>query len=300
MSVQWNLEHLQLFISVAELRSFSAAARDQRKAQSAVSSAIALLEADLGLSLFERSSGRQPRLTEAGEALLEDAREVLRQCERLNGRALAMMRGQEPRLRVAQDEAMPYQAVVDSFEALALQFPSIEVQLTSAAQGDVARKLVERRADLGLLFYHEQIPEALERRVLGSVEMVTVCGVAHPLARQARVDCQQLAQHRQLLMSTQASVYPGSEAASPQVWRADSFYVMAEWLVRGLGWAWLPRHVVQYPAYQDQMVELSSEWTPPALVVELVWRRDEPLGPAARWLAERFAVHLQAIGGKSR
>jgi DNA-binding transcriptional LysR family regulator len=36
---------------------------------------------------------------------------------------------------------------------------------------------------------------------------------------------------------------------------------MAEWLVRGLGWAWLPRHVVQYPTYQGQMVELSSEWT---------------------------------------
>ena len=33
-----------------------------------------------------------------------------------------------------------------------------------------------------------------------------------------------------------------------------------------------------------------------ALVVELAWRRDEPLGPAARWLAERFAVHLRAIG----
>ncbi len=48
---------------------------------------------------------------------------------------------------------MPYQPVIDSLEALANRFPSLEVQLTSAAQGDVARKLVERRADLGLLFY---------------------------------------------------------------------------------------------------------------------------------------------------
>jgi DNA-binding transcriptional LysR family regulator len=298
--MQWSLEQLRLFIGVAEQRSFSAVARGQRKAQSAVSSSIALLEEDLGVSLFDRSSGRQPKLTAAGTALLDEAREVLRQCERLNGRALAMMRGEEARLRVAQDEAMPYQAIIDSFEALAHRFPSLEVQLTSAAQGDVARKLVERRADLGLLFYHDQIPEALERRVLGSVDMVTVCGVDHPMAQHAQVDCRELARHRQLLMSTQSSVYPGSEPASPQVWRADSFYVMAEWLVRGLGWAWLPRHVVQYPAYQGQMVELVSEWTPPALVVELVWRRDEPLGPAARWLAERFAVHLQAIGEKSR
>ena len=298
--MQWNLDQLRVFVDVAEHRSFSAVARQQRKAQSAISSAIAMLEDDLGVSLFERSSGRQPTLTEAGEALLEEAREVLRQCERLNGRAMAMLRGQEAQLRVAQDEAMPYQALVESFGELAEQFPSLEVQLTSAAQGEVARKLVERRADLGLLFYHDEIPEALERRVLGSVEMVTVCGINHPLAKQSYVTCQQLAQHRQLLMSTQTSVYPGSEPASPQVWRADSFYVMSEWLVRDLGWAWLPRHVVQYSAYQGLMVELDSEWTPPALVVELVWRRDEPLGPAARWLAERFAVHLRAIGDKSR
>ncbi|MGK9527404.1 LysR substrate-binding domain-containing protein, partial [Salmonella enterica subsp. enterica] len=89
--------------------------------------------------------------------------------------------------------------------ALAGKFPSLEVQLSSTAQGDVARKLVERKADLGLLFYHDQIPEALERRVVGSVEMVTVCGVGHPLARGGFVDCQRLAQFRQLLMSTQTS-----------------------------------------------------------------------------------------------
>ena len=295
MSVQWDLEQMRLFVSVAEQRSFSAVARGQRKAQSAVSSGIALLEADLGVVLFERSSGRQPRLTEAGSVLLEEAREVLRQCERLTGRALSLTRGEEACLRLAQDEAMLFQPVLDSLEALAVHYPLLEVQLSSAAQGDVARKLVERKADLGLLFYHDQIPEALERRVVGSVEMVTVCGVNHPLAKEQYVTCQHLAQFRQLLMSTQTSVYPGSEAASPLVWRADSFYVLAEWLMSGLGWAWLPRHIVQYPTYQQQMVELDSEWTPPALVVELVWRRDEHLGPAARFLAQRFAECLQAI-----
>lgn len=296
MAQQWSLEQLRLFVGVAEQRSFSAVARAQGKVQSAVSNAIALLEADLGVTLFERSSGRQPRLTEAGAALLDEARELLRQCERLDGRALALMRGQEAQLRVAQDEAMPYQPVIDSLDELAQQFPLLEVQLASGAQGDVARKLVERRADLGLLFRPERMPPALERRALGKVEMVTVCAVNHPLAQLGRVNRQQLARHRQLLIAPQESGYPGGEPISPQVWRADSFYAMAELLMRGLGWAWLPRHVVQYPTYHAQMVELSSEWTPPALVVELVWRRDEPLGPAAQWLAERFAVHLRAIG----
>lgn len=296
MAGQWDLEQMRLFARVAELRSFSAVAREQRKAQSAVSSAIALLEQDLGVSLFERSSGRQPSLTERGQALLEDVRELLRHCERLDGHALALMRGQEALLRIAQDEAMPHQPVIDSLDGLANRFPFLQVQLASGAQGDVARKLVERRADIGLFFSHDDVPASLERRSLGSVEMVTVCAVDHPLAKERWVTCQQLARHRQLLITAQQSDYPGGEALSSQVWRADSFYAMAELLMRGLGWAWLPRHVVQYPTYQSQMVELPSEWRPPALVVELAWRRDTPLGPAAKWLAERFAVHLQAIG----
>jgi len=294
--MQWSLEQIRLFASVAEGQSFSAVGRQIQRAQSAVSNAIAQLEDDLGVRLFERSSGRQPRLTDEGAALLEEAREVLRQCQRLEGRALGLVRGEEVCLRLAQDEAMPYQPVLDSLEALAQQFPLLEVQLASGAQGDVARKLLEQRADLGLLFHHEHMPDALERQRLGTIEMVTVCGVGHALASVGHVDRRELARHRQLLMAPQDSHYPGGEQLSPSVWRADSFYAMAELLMRNLGWGWLPRHVVQYPTYQNQLVELSSDWTPPPLVVELVCRRDEALGPAARWLAGCLAEHLQAIG----
>ena len=294
--MQWNFEQLRLFVSVAESQSFSAVARRLNRAQSAVSTAIAMLEADLGRLLFDRSSGRQPRLTEAGLVLLEDAREILRQCERLEGRAMGLLRGEEACLRLAQDEAMPYQPVLDSLEALARQFPRLEVQLSSGAQGDVARKLLERRADLGLLFHHEDMPRALERQRLGTIEMVTVCAAGHALAKAQYVDRHALAQHRQLLMTPQDSRYPGGEQVSPAVWRTDSFYSMAELVMRNLGWAWLPRHVAQYPTYLNQLVELRSDWAPPPLVVELVCRRDEALGPAAVWLADCFAEHLQAIG----
>lgn len=290
--MHWNLEQLRLFVGVAERQSFSAVARETRRAQSAVSNAIALLEADLGLQLFERSSGRQPRLTQAGAALLEEARGVLQQCERLDGRALGLARGEEARLRLAQDEAMPYQPVLASLEALASAFPLLEVQLSSGAQGEVARKLLQRQADLGLLFHHEQMPRELERQRLGAIEMVTVCGAHHPLAAAGQVQRRSLARHRQLLMAPQDSQYPGGEQISPLVWRADSFYAMAELVMRGLGWAWLPRHVAQYPTYQGHLLELRSDWTPPPLVVELVCRRDGALGPAANWLADCLAREL--------
>ncbi|SDS88109.1 LysR family transcriptional regulator [Pseudomonas oryzae] len=290
--MHWSLEQLRLFVGVAEVSSFSAVARRQGRAQSAVSSAVALLEADLGVVLFDRSSGRQPRLTAAGAALLGEARAVLQQCERMEARALGLARGEEVRLRLALDEAMPYPPVLASLGALAEAFPRLEVQLASGAQGDVARKLLERQADLGLLFHHEQMPEALERRNLGAIEMVTVCGGAHPLASEVRVDHRQLARHRQLLMAPRDNRYPGGEQLAPLVWRADSFYVMAELVSRGLGWAWLPRHVVEYPTYRGLLVELNSDHRPPPLVVELVHRRDEAAGPAARWLADCLAHQL--------
>jgi len=293
--MQWNLDQLEAFLVVCEQGSFSAAGRRLGRAQSAISQAVASLEDDLGFALFARSGGRQPELTEAGLALREEARAVLRQCQRLQARADGLSAGQEVSLRLAVDEAMPYPPVLDSLEALSGVFPLLEVQLSSAGQGEVARKLLERRADLGLLFHHEQMPAGLERRRLGTIEMVTACGAGHPLAQLGRVDRRQLGDHRQLLMALPDSAYPGSEQVAPAIWRADSFYVMAELLTRGLGWAWLPRHVVQYPAYQGLLCELASDWAPPPLVVELVSRRDAALGPVAQWLAAQLAEQLRAL-----
>ncbi|EMV9186451.1 LysR family transcriptional regulator, partial [Escherichia coli] len=48
--MQWNLDQLRLFVSVADQSSFSAAARQLQRVQSAVSSSIALLESDLGVT----------------------------------------------------------------------------------------------------------------------------------------------------------------------------------------------------------------------------------------------------------
>lgn len=62
-----------MLAAVADTGSFSAAARRLNRAQSVVSYTIANLEQQLGLALFERD-GRRPALTEAGRALVADAR----------------------------------------------------------------------------------------------------------------------------------------------------------------------------------------------------------------------------------
>ncbi|RYY05331.1 MAG: LysR family transcriptional regulator, partial [Alphaproteobacteria bacterium] len=101
-----SLDQLQAFVAAAEAGSFSGAARALRKAQSAVSTQVSNLEADLGVTLFNRA-GRNPVLTPAGERLLLEARVVLERCEHLVGVARSLEQRVENRLVVAIDELYP-------------------------------------------------------------------------------------------------------------------------------------------------------------------------------------------------
>ena len=65
-----NQEQLLMFKTVMEAGSFSAAARQLGKVPSAVSMAIANLEIDLNLELFQRS-GREPKPTPQAQVLYE-------------------------------------------------------------------------------------------------------------------------------------------------------------------------------------------------------------------------------------
>lgn len=71
-----KLNQIQLFVEAADSGSIANAARRLGKSRSAVSSAIATLEVELGVELFERGAN-QSRLTEIGEQVLDDCRRLL-------------------------------------------------------------------------------------------------------------------------------------------------------------------------------------------------------------------------------
>jgi DNA-binding transcriptional LysR family regulator len=71
-----ELRQLENFVAIAEESSFTRAARRVHLAQSTLSASIQALEHELGTRLFERST-RQVRLTDAGHALLTEARTAL-------------------------------------------------------------------------------------------------------------------------------------------------------------------------------------------------------------------------------
>lgn len=81
--MRYSPEALTAFVETVSCGSFSAAARRLRKSQSTISTAIAHLEADLGVQLFDRSS-RQPVLTEEGKKVLGYVQAILSASDRLD------------------------------------------------------------------------------------------------------------------------------------------------------------------------------------------------------------------------
>ncbi len=94
-----ELRHLRYFTAVAELGSFTAAARRLHVAQSSVSEQIADLEHELGGALLDRT-GRQTRLTPMGSVFVEEARKTLAAAERAVEVTQRSMRGETGTLSI--------------------------------------------------------------------------------------------------------------------------------------------------------------------------------------------------------
>ncbi len=122
-------------LAVLDGGSFSAAARRLGRVPSAVSMAIAQLEAELDLLLFDRST-RKALPTAAALALEPQARQVICQLNLLDAQALQLHKGLEQRLSIAiAPELLPGRWSLPMV-TLAEEFPGLEVEVRSATQVD--------------------------------------------------------------------------------------------------------------------------------------------------------------------
>src|SRR5258708_24824925 len=98
---------MRVAVVVAEIGSFSDAARHLGRKQSALSYAVATLEEQLGVSLFDRSDGRRPKPTEIGRILLREMEAVLRRVDEIKKQSQAAANGLEKELSITIDSLYP-------------------------------------------------------------------------------------------------------------------------------------------------------------------------------------------------
>ncbi|QJP97084.1 MULTISPECIES: LysR family transcriptional regulator [Pseudomonas] len=278
-------EVLLAFVQAATQGSFSAAARKLGRSQSTVSAAVASLEIDLDLVLFDRSS-RKPTLTPAGHVMLQRAEAILSATSRLEMTARQLAQGVEPKLTVAISDT--YQS--DRFEAALVGFeqryPDLELECLIAECEDLIELVQRGRAHLAFAEMQDNYPPDLATATVAErTEIALFVGRNHPLAALESVDQTVLEQHRELRLAT--IVNPYDSRGKGRVWSAPSYLMLLEMAEKGFGWAPLPRWLVERFG-NDLLVELKVRGWPKPVFVDALWSRLYPPGPAGSWLLSKM------------
>jgi DNA-binding transcriptional LysR family regulator len=286
-----SLDQLRTFLIVAEEGSFNRAAKRLGRAISVVSYAVAQLEAQLGLTLFAREGSRRPELTAAGQALLAEARTVADDVDALIAKVRGLQQGLESELALAVDVMAPGVALAGILRTFRRLYPTVTLRLHVEALGAVAALVSDGQANIGIGGPVTADCPDLERRMLGSVELIPVAAPSHPLARMQAIAPGEARKHLQLVLTDRSPLTEGRDFSviSPHNWRLADLGAKHVLLREGLGWGNMPRHLVEDDLAQGALVRLDiPEGKRFDFPLFGLWRRDRPPGPAACWMLSAF------------
>ena len=189
--MQLEIRHLKLVAAIADTGSVTRAGNRLHLTQSALSHQLRDAEEQLGVQLFERSSGKMT-LTSAGERLLQSARSVLAELDRAeldiqkNG---ASARGL---IRMSTQCTTAYHWFPPRLIAFQRQFPEVEVQLVIEATNNPFEALLEGKLDLAI------VSEPIRNRKIRYTplfedEFVVIVPPGHRLAEKAFLAAEDIA-----------------------------------------------------------------------------------------------------------
>jgi DNA-binding transcriptional LysR family regulator len=288
-----TLDQLRTFIAVVDEGNFSAAARHLRSAQSVVSQTMAALEAQLGVTLFDRR-GRPPVLTEAGRALIAEARTATGGVDRFKARAKSLAGGLEAELSVVVDVMFPIAVVTEAVGAFQARFPDTPLRLYVEALGAVIQPVLDERCAFGVMGSLPTAPPHLTMEPLLDAPMVMVAAPHHPLcADGGPISVESLRRHIQLVLTDRSTLSTGREfgVLSPKTWRLADLGAKHAFLRAGLGWGGMPLDVVAADLASGRLVRLTIDDPAPSvhvMTLSAVYPTATPPGPAGRWLIDRL------------
>jgi len=219
------------------------AAQALHRSQSSVSYTVARLQEQLGMSLL-RLDGRKAVLTEAGAMLLRRSRQLVKQASALEELAQQMEQGWEAEVRLVVDAAFPLAALVRALRDFMPQSQGCRVKLREEVLSGVEEVLQEGMADLAI----SGIITGYLGEEISAVEFVAVAHPEHPLHRLQRpLSAADLESHLQLVIRDSGSKAPRDAGwlGAEQRWTLGSLATAKAFVSNGLGFAWLPRHLIE-------------------------------------------------------
>jgi len=282
-----ELRQLRYLIALAEERHFTRAAAREHIAQPALSQQIRRLEAELGLTLVERTT-RRVAMTDAGDLLVARARRAIAELDAAQAELQSLAGIHSGRLSVGALHTMgpvDLSLLLSSFHR---SYPEVELTVREQSSEELAGMLRDDEIDLAFLSVTERIQSrGLRLHRLVTEELVVVLPTVHRLAKRQGVSLAELAQDvfisfregsrlRELLGSAAAAAgfQPRIALESNESRRIRSL------VSSGLGVAILPRSDAEGPGARVVVAALIGP--PLTRDVTLAARAQRRLSPAAQ------------------
>jgi DNA-binding transcriptional LysR family regulator len=278
-----ELRHLRYFVTVAEELNVSRASARLRISQPAVSRQLRDLEEELGVKLFERDKSKL-KLTNAGEAFLAHARDLLRRSNEA-AREMAAFRPQAKRtVTVGYIAPVLASTLTPALRMFSQKSPDIEVVLREMSPGEQIKALRSGQIDLALAGnpWPELVNE-FETVVLKQVPFEAVLPDNHLLALRKRIGLAELSD--ETFIGFDEDEFPGrndvicaacQEAGfTPRLrYRVESLTALLAKVASGAGVTLTPREVGQLPHPGAVLVPLKPPV--PSVKSAAVFRKGEP------------------------
>jgi len=191
-----NLRRLHAFITIADAGGFARAADRLNLSQPALSRQIHALEAELGISLFDRI-GRRAHLTSEGEDLLRYSRHLLAEADSLGERARLLRSGETGILRVGATPQVIENLVASFLTQYGRRHPGVEVHLVE--DGGVRLHGHLERGDIHLALT-AAAGTRFQERLLYPMHLLAVLTPRHRLGRRSVLEVAELANEPLLLL----------------------------------------------------------------------------------------------------
>jgi len=192
-----ELRHLEHFLAVAETGSFTRAATVVHVGQSALSASVRALEKQLGTRLFDRTT-HSVDLTEAGTALIAEARHTLQAAEAARDAVAAVSGGTRGTLRIGIMHSMTAIDLAGLLSRFRIERPLVRIEPHTHPSGSAGLidAVAEHRLDVAIAALPTPPRADITVTNLVSEPIELACPPADPFAVRRRVRLSELSGRR--------------------------------------------------------------------------------------------------------
>ncbi len=289
-----ELKNLESFIQVAELGSFTRAARRLGYTQSTISFQIRQLETELETPLFERIR-HTVRLTAQGREVLKLAHQMVQTAEDMR-RAAGENKNLRGTVRIAMADSLCGWLLKEEFREFVNRYPDIRLTILTGITEEMFQMLNENQVDLVYTLDNHIYDRSYVTAYEEPVETHFIVSPASPLAGKPKVEPEELldkpmifteknVSYRKMLEERLASM---SLELEPFLELGDTILI-TQLVSQGLGCGFLPDFVTQEAVEAGQVVRLNT----PRLQVE-VWK--QLLYHRDKWVSPEMQAVMECLG----